>query len=96
VFIPMTDRIEGIVDVMGNRLRTDYFSLMIFYRLFIPAMFPEYDKSIYLNSDVVFRGDIIRLYDEDLGNNLIGTCLGLSIHGVSELVNYIEGAIGEA
>jgi lipopolysaccharide biosynthesis glycosyltransferase len=94
VFIPMADRIEGIVDVMGNRLRADYFTLTIFYRLFIPAMFPEYDKGIYLDSDVVVPGDIARLYDEDLGDDLIGACLDLSIHGVPELVHYIEDAIG--
>lgn len=82
VFIPMADRIEEIVDVMGDRLCADYFSLMIFYRLFIPAMSPEYDKSIYLGSDVVVPGDIARLYDENLGDDLIGACLCLSIYGV--------------
>ncbi|MGI6032132.1 MAG: glycosyltransferase family 8 protein [Coriobacteriales bacterium] len=94
VFIPMADQIEGIADVMGNRLRADYFTLTIFYRLFIPVMFPEYDKGIYLDSDIVVPGDIARLYDEDLGGNLIGACPDLSVQGVPELVHYIEDAIG--
>ena len=61
-FIPMENKLQGITDRAENRLRADYFTLTIFFRLFIPAMFPEYDKGIYLDSDIVVPGDISELY----------------------------------
>lgn len=42
----ITDRIE-------NRLRSDYFTMTIYFRIFIPDMYPEYDKAIYIDSDIV-------------------------------------------
>ncbi len=93
-FIAMQNSIEGIVDRMSNRLRTDYFTLTIFYRLFIPAMLPEYDKGIYLDSDVVVPGDISKMYDIDLGDNLIGACCDHSIVDVPELVDYTNRGVG--
>lgn len=55
-----------------NRLRADYVTFTIYYRLFIADLFPEYDKGIYLDSDTVINCDIAKLYNQDLGDNLIG------------------------
>ena len=93
-FVPMDGKIEGIHDRMGNRLRADYFTLTIFFRLFIPEMFPEWDKGIYLDSDVVVPGDISQLYDFDLGENLIGACRDLSIVDIPPFVDYVDNAVG--
>ena len=92
--VPMEGKIQGIHDRMGNRLRADYFTLTIFFRLFIPEMFPEWDKGIYLDSDVVVPGDISRLYDFDLGENLIGACRDLSIVDIPPFVDYVDNAVG--
>ncbi|MDO5151123.1 MAG: glycosyltransferase family 8 protein [Oscillospiraceae bacterium] len=73
-FIDMDDRIETITDRMENRLRCDYFTPTIFYRLFIPAMFPEYKKAIYLDSDIVVLGDISDLFQINIDNYLLGAC----------------------
>ncbi len=85
---------EGLSDRMGNRLRADYFTLTIFFRMFIPELFPEYDKVVYIDSDVVVPGDIAELYDTELGTNLIGACRDLSIWGIPEFVRYVEEADG--
>ena len=52
-FVSMNKGLESITDREENKLRCDYFTLTIYYRIFIPVMFPEYDKVIYLDSDIV-------------------------------------------
>lgn len=93
-FVPMDDEIEGITNRYCNKLRQDYFTLTIFFRLFIPSMFPEYDKGIYLDSDIVVPGDISRMYNIELGDNLLGGCPDHSVADVPELANYIEKGVG--
>lgn len=93
-FLPMRSGLESITDRMSNRLRCDYFTLTIYFRLFIPAMFPEFDKAIYIDSDVVIPGDLAELYDLDLGDNYIGACPDHSIEDVEPLVRYTMEAVG--
>lgn len=91
---PMKANFAALDDRMSNRLRCDYFTLTIYFRLFIPAMFPQYDKGIYIDSDVVLTEDIAKLFDTDLCGNLIGACNDLSIADIPPLVAYTENAIG--
>lgn len=93
-FIYIKEGLETITDRVENRLRCDYFTLTIYFRLFIPEMFPQYDKGIYIDSDIVVTDDISKLYNIDLENNLVGACNDKSILGIPELVNYIENAVG--
>lgn len=93
-FVPMTEGLESITDSMGNRLRCDYFTLTIYFRLFIPAMFPQYDKGIYLDSDIVVTGDLAELYNTDIGDNYIGACQDKSVVDVEPLALYMEKAVG--
>ncbi len=93
-FVPMQSGLESITDRMGNRLRCDYFTLTIYFRLFIPAMFPEYDKALYIDSDVVITGDLAELYATELGDNYIGACPDFSIAEVPPLVRYTVDAVG--
>lgn len=91
---PMRANFQALDDRMSNRLRCDYFTLTIYFRLFIPAMFPQYRKGIYIDSDVVLQSDIAQLYDMDIGDNLIGACNDLSIADIPPLVAYTENAVG--
>ena len=93
-FIYMKDELKAITDREENRLRCDYFTLTIYFRLFIPEMFPEYDKGIYIDSDVVVPGDISKMYNIDLGDNIVGACQDKSVVDVPELANYMEQAVG--
>jgi len=93
-FISMENRLDGITDCMSNRLRADYFTLTIYFRLFIPVMFPEYDKAIYLDSDIVVLGDISELYRTELGDNLLAAAADHSVVDVPQLAKYIEDGVG--
>lgn len=76
-----------------NFLRADFFTLSIFYRLFIPELFPQYDKAIYIDSDTVLNDDIATLYQTDLGNNLFGACTDSSIQFVEKMLFYIKDVL---
>lgn len=93
-FVSMGEGLETITDRMSNRLRCDYFTLTIYFRLFIPAMFPQYDKAIYIDSDIVLKGDLAELFDTDIGDNYIGACNDLSVLDVPPLCEYMERAVG--
>lgn len=93
-FVQMKEGLESITDRMSNRLRCDYFTLTIYFRLFIPAMFPQYDKGIYIDSDVVITGDLAELFAIDLGDNYIGACADKSVVDVPPLAQYMEEAVG--
>ncbi len=90
----LKNNLESITDNMSNRLRCDYFTLTIYFRLFIPELFPQYDKGIYIDSDVVVNADIAELFNIDIGDNIIGACRDLSIADVPPLVAYTENAVG--
>ncbi|MCD7920668.1 MAG: glycosyltransferase family 8 protein [Clostridiales bacterium] len=93
-FLQMKDKMAGITDRAENRLRCDYFTLTIYFRLFIADLFPEYDKCIYLDSDIVVPGDVSQLFQTELGDNIIGACPDRSIAPIPELVHYTQDALG--
>lgn len=93
-FVPMQEELQEITDQMANRLRCDYFTLTIYFRLFIPTMFPQYDKGIYVDSDVVIRGDLGELFDTDIGENFIGGCTDKSTVDDPGFAYYFENAVG--
>lgn len=93
-FYEMKQGLETITDRSSNYLRCDYFTLTIYFRLFIATMFPELEKAIYIDSDVVVLGDLAELYDINLGENLIGACQDKSVADVPPLVKYMEEYVG--
>ena len=93
-FQQMEETLTGIEDSEETKLRCDYFTLTIYYRLFLGDMFPQYDKGIYLDSDIVVPGDVSRLYDLDLGASIVGACHDFSIEDAPPLVHYVEQAVG--
>ncbi len=93
-FYAMKNSFDAITDRMSNRLRCDYFTLTIYFRLFIPLMFPQIDKGIYIDSDVVVTSDIAELFDIDIKDNFIGACRDYSIADIPPLVSYTENAVG--
>ncbi len=92
-FVDMGDRLSFISDTATNRYH-DRFTLAIYFRIFIPVMFPEYDKAIYLDCDIVVPGDISRLYMTDMGDSLLGAVADFSIFEVQPLVEYVEEVVG--
>lgn len=94
LFSEMPVNLDMITDEMGNRLRCDYLTLTIYFRIFLPDLFPEYDKAIYLDSDTCIPSDIAGMYDIELGDNYLGVVNDYSIAAVPELQHYVADAVG--
>ncbi|MBQ4107868.1 MAG: CDP-glycerol glycerophosphotransferase family protein [Clostridia bacterium] len=65
----ITQFIEKEIKLMYTNF---HFSKEMFYRILIPDVFPQYDKAIYLDSDICVLGDISELYHIDLEGNILG------------------------
>ncbi len=75
-------------------LAGDQFNLTIYFRLFIPELFQEYDKCLYIDADTVVNDDISKLYNIDIGDNLFGAVGDLSICLNDDLMKYISEVVG--
>lgn len=77
-----------------NYLRGQFFTMSIFYRLFIPELFPQYDKAVYLDADTIINTDIAEMYNIDLQDNMFASCPDLSIRFMPLLQEYIKKCQG--
>ena len=94
ILTEMNKNLSMITDKLGNRLREYTFTLTIYFRLFIPVMFPMYDKCIYIDSDTVIPGDISELFNEDLEDNYLGCVIDKSTIDNEILASYFEKVVG--
>lgn len=90
----MKENLKMITDRVENRLRCDYFTLSIYFRIFIADMYPQYEKGIYIDSDIVVPGDISELYNIELKDNILAASPDYSIREIPELMHYVENAVG--
>ena len=87
--------ISDDVDRIKSRLKDVYhFSVVTYYRLFIASLFPQYDKVIYLDCDLVVLGDISKLYHTELGDNILGAAPEQFVQNTKEFREYAEKALG--
>lgn len=81
--------ISLMVERIARQLHTrDYYSKSTYYRLFIPELFPELNKALYLDCDIVVKGDISRLYDRELGSDLVGAVPDSMVIAIEPLSQY--------
>lgn len=92
-FVDFNKHVEGIKEKLFTR---DYYSKTTYYRLFIPTLYPQYDKILYLDSDIVLLSDVADLYNEDLGDNLVGGAPDDVIQTIEVFRNYAEQVVGVA
>lgn len=73
----------------------DFFSSAVYYyRAFIPMLFPIYKKAIYIDSDVILRGDIGDLFDVELGDNAVAAVIDPKVTEIKEFRDYVDNALG--
>ena len=53
-------------------------TIATYYRLFIPELFPNYEKIIYLDTDILLLKDISSLYLTDLGQNYLAAAVDVA------------------
>lgn len=90
-FISLKDELDKIQDLFHLR---DYYSKETYYRFFIPDLFPDYDKVIYLDCDTIVLGDISELYNYDIKDYFIAGALEEVMQTVDTFGNYVEEFLG--
>ncbi|MBP5209794.1 MAG: glycosyltransferase family 8 protein [Clostridia bacterium] len=65
--------VERKLNAIGSHLHLrDYYSQATYYRFFIPDLFPQYDKGLYLDCDILLNDDVCKIYRTNLGKKLLG------------------------
>lgn len=92
-FVDLNYYIEKIKDKLYTR---DYYTKTTYFRLFIPNLYPQYNKAIYLDSDIVVLGDISELYNQEIENNLVAAAPDDVIQSTKVFQEYAEKVVGVA
>lgn len=92
-FVDLNYYIEKIQDKLYTR---DYYSKTTYFRLFIPNLYPQYDKALYLDCDIVILDDIANLYGIDMGDNLVAAAPDDVIQTIKVFQDYVEKVVGVA
>lgn len=92
-FVSVNDYVERIKDKLYTR---DYFTNATYYRMFIPDLFPQFDKVLYLDSDIVVLHNIADLYNIDMGTNLIAGIPDGAVQTIPVFQEYVEKVVGVA
>lgn len=90
-FVDLSSKLHEIEDKLYTR---NYFSNTTYFRLFIPELYPEYDKAVYIDSDTVTLADIADLYNTDMGDNLIAGIPDGAVQAIHVFQEYVEKVVG--
>lgn len=90
-FVNLSSEVEKIRDKLYTR---DYFSNTTYYRLLIPELYPEFNKVLYLDSDIVVLNDITKLYKTNIENKLLAAAPDDVIQTIDVFRNYAEKVVG--
>lgn len=68
----------GIMEPFQNSATRNYISVQTYYRCLLPELFPEIDKAIYLDGDLVVDGDLSGLWTTDVRSHYVAGCVDRS------------------
>lgn len=89
------DNVADGIKAMNDRIHVrDYYTKATYYRFLIADMFPNYDRGIYLDCDIVVNGDISELYNCPLGNNLVAAMNEEVMTDIDVYGTYAEKVLG--
>lgn len=92
-YFDIASHIKSLRQALSLRLR-DYYSVAIYYRMFIPSLFKDLDKAIYLDGDIVVLGDISKFYQTDIEGKLVAAINDRLVLDTPPFVQYVEEAVG--
>ena len=72
----------------------DYYTKATYYRFFIPEMFPQYDKGLYLDCDIAITRDVAEMFNTPIGNNLVGAVTEEVMTDIDVFGRYSEIVLG--
>ena len=90
-FVNLSYKLQEIQEKLYTR---NYFSNTTYFRLFIPELYPDYDKAVYIDSDTITLVDIARLYNTEMGDNLIAGIPDGAVQAIPIFQDYVEKVVG--
>lgn len=90
-FVNVTKQMQAVEKDLHLR---DYYTGATYYRIFIAELFPQYDKALYLDSDVLLLGDVSQLFETELGDNWVGAVPDGAVACVPEFRLYTQEVLG--
>lgn len=94
VTIEFVDLNKQLTEVKEKLYTRNYFSNTTYYRLFIPELYPQYEKALYLDSDTIVLADVAELYNEDIENNLVAAVSDGAVQTIEVFQEYVEKVVG--
>jgi len=92
--IDFVDISKDVEKIKARFKNVYHFSVVTYYRLFIASLFPQYDKVVYLDCDLVVLGDISALYHVELGDHILEAAPEQFVQNTKEFRLYAETALG--
>ncbi len=90
-FVDVAKKVESFGKSLHLR---DYYTKATYYRFFIPELFPQYDKGLYLDCDIAVLDDIADLYHMDLQGHPLGAVTDEVITDIPVFSAYAETVLG--
>lgn len=90
-FVNLSYKLQEIQEKLYTR---NYFSNTTYFRLFIPELYPDYDKAVYIDSDTITLVDIAKLYNTEMGDNLIAGIPDGAVQAIPIFQDYVEKVVG--
>ena len=79
--------VSPIIDQYDLSTNNPHISVETYYRFLIQKLLPYYDKVLYLDSDLIVKGDVSELYQTDLGDNLLAATRDIDFLGNLNMKN---------
>lgn len=70
--------------IFQSTYEVDYFTTAMYYRLAIPELFPEYEKVLYIDCDIILKRNIAELFDADLSGCVMGAIYEYADEGLRQ------------
>ena len=90
-FISLAKEMDKLQNMFHLR---DYYSKETYYRIFIPNIFPQYNKVLYLDCDITVLADVSALYNTQIHGYYVGAATEEVMQTYDVFGNYVEQADG--
>ena len=90
-FVQLSKELDKVQNMFHLR---DYYSKETYYRIFIPNLFPQYQKVLYLDCDITVLGDVSELYNTEIHGYYVAAAQEEVMQTYDVFGNYVEKADG--
>ena len=90
-FISLAKELDKVQNMFHLR---DYYSKETYYRIFIPNLFPQYNKVLYLDCDITVLADVSELYNTSIHGYYVAAATEEVMQTFEVFGNYVEQADG--